>query len=104
MIISHEVCHGFDDRGIRIIFIHSRLFHKLLTNILPIFFIGRQSDGNGNLLDWWDKATVNQYVEKANCFTHQYSKYQVAENLTVLTIELIIVESLFSALSYNNLI
>jgi len=47
-VIGHEITHGFDDRG--------RLF-----------------DADGNLNDWWEKATGEEYVRRAKCIVDQYS-------------------------------
>jgi neprilysin len=49
-IIGHEITHGFDDRG-------------------------RQFDSDGNLVEWWDEATKNAYVERARCVIEQYGNY-----------------------------
>ncbi|CAL8121946.1 unnamed protein product [Orchesella dallaii] len=54
MVIGHEITHGFDDRG-------------------------RQSDGDGDLVDWWDENTVNEYTERAKCFVNQYENYTAEE-------------------------
>ncbi|XP_021963481.1 membrane metallo-endopeptidase-like 1 isoform X1 [Folsomia candida] len=54
MVIAHEITHGFDDRG-------------------------RQSDGDGNLINWWDEGTINHYVERTKCFINQYSEYTAEE-------------------------
>merc|ERR1712241_1096833 len=47
-VIGHEITHGFDDRG--------RLY-----------------DADGNLNDWWEKATGEEYVRRAKCIVDQYS-------------------------------
>jgi len=44
--------------------------------------LGRQSDGDGNLINWWDEDTVKAYVSRAECFVSQYSSY-VAEEVNV---------------------
>lgn len=49
-IIGHEITHGFDDQG-------------------------RQFDGDGNLVDWWDEATSNAYDAKAQCIVEQYANF-----------------------------
>lgn len=48
-------------------------------------FVGRQSDGDGNLINWWDEGTISNYVEKATCFINQYGEYtaEEANNLKV---------------------
>ena len=50
VVIGHEITHGFDDEG--------RLF-----------------DADGNLNDWWGKATAKQYIKRAKCIVDQYSNY-----------------------------
>lgn len=49
-IVAHEITHGFDD-------------------------VGRQFDLNGNLAEWWNNDTLNQYLAKAQCIIDQYSNY-----------------------------
>ncbi|XP_063696900.1 neprilysin-2 isoform X1 [Culicoides brevitarsis] len=49
-VIGHEITHGFDDQG-------------------------RQFDKDGNLVDWWNKATKSAYLEKAKCIIEQYGNY-----------------------------
>ncbi|KAI8430848.1 hypothetical protein MSG28_000996 [Choristoneura fumiferana] len=53
-VIGHEITHGFDDQG-------------------------RQFDKNGNLIDWWQETTKQEYLEKAKCIIDQYSNYTVKE-------------------------
>lgn len=48
-VIGHEITHGFDDQG-------------------------RQYDAEGNLNDWWEKATGEEYNERAKCIIDQYSE------------------------------
>jgi neprilysin len=49
-VIGHEITHGFDDHG-------------------------SQYNENGNLQNWWAKATEKTFIEKANCFIDQYGSY-----------------------------
>ena len=49
-MIGHEITHGFDDQG-------------------------RQYDDTGNLANWWDDATKDKFLEKANCIIWQYGNY-----------------------------
>lgn len=49
-VIGHEITHGFDDQG-------------------------RQYDFEGNLVDWWDLETQNQFLEKTQCIIEQYGNY-----------------------------
>ena len=51
-VAGHEITHGFDDEG-------------------------SQYDGEGNLVDWWERATKEKYTEKANCIKDQYGNYTV---------------------------
>ncbi|MEO8840568.1 MAG: M13 family metallopeptidase [Kofleriaceae bacterium] len=48
--IGHEMTHGFDDEG-------------------------AQFDANGNLHDWWSKATKDKFKVATKCIQDQYSKY-----------------------------
>jgi predicted metalloendopeptidase len=49
--IGHEITHGFDDEG-------------------------SQFDGNGNLRDWWSKATKQRFAEATKCVVDQYGAYE----------------------------
>lgn len=49
-ILGHELTHGFDDSG--------RMFDK-----------------NGNMVQWWSNETINEYVNRTECFVDQYSHY-----------------------------
>ena len=51
-VISHEITHGFDDSG-------------------------RQFDKTGNLIDWWEATTKENYVKRAQCIINQYKNYTV---------------------------
>ncbi|EFX85605.1 hypothetical protein DAPPUDRAFT_46047, partial [Daphnia pulex] len=54
--IGHEMTHGFDDQG-------------------------RQSDKNGNTVQWWTEKTLENYEERAQCFIDQYSNYTVLNGI-----------------------
>jgi putative endopeptidase len=49
-VIGHEISHGFDDKG-------------------------SQSDGDGNLRDWWTKEDRAKFQVKADMLTKQYDGY-----------------------------
>ena len=49
-VIGHEISHGFDDKG-------------------------SQSDGDGNLRDWWTKEDRAKFQAKADALTKQYDGY-----------------------------
>ncbi|WLI88940.1 M13-type metalloendopeptidase [Massilia sp. R2A-15] len=49
-VIGHEISHGFDDKG-------------------------SQSDGDGNLRDWWTKEDRAAFQAKADALTRQYNGY-----------------------------
>ncbi|VDK72424.1 unnamed protein product [Anisakis simplex] len=51
-VIGHEITHGFDDQG-------------------------SQFDKDGNLLDWWDQATKEQFNKRTGCIVEQYSKFSL---------------------------
>ncbi|KAJ9599169.1 hypothetical protein L9F63_010346 [Diploptera punctata] len=53
-VIGHEITHGFDDQG-------------------------RQFDKEGNLVEWWEPATKEKYLEKAKCIIEQYGNYTEEE-------------------------
>ncbi|SFL76118.1 M13 family metallopeptidase [Rugamonas rubra] len=49
-VIGHEISHGFDDKG-------------------------SQSDGDGNLRDWWSKADRANFKAKTDALVKQYNGY-----------------------------
>jgi len=49
-VIGHEITHGFDDQG-------------------------RQFDADGNLAQWWEQSTNDNYLDKAQCIIWQYGNY-----------------------------
>ncbi|CAK9294801.1 unnamed protein product [Gordionus sp. m RMFG-2023] len=51
-IISHEISHGFDNKG-------------------------RKYDEKGNLNQWWTNESIKIYEEKINCYREQYSNYSI---------------------------
>lgn len=54
VVIGHEITHGFDDKG-------------------------RQFDKDGNLMQWWNNATIKAFRERAQCIVNQYSRYKLQE-------------------------
>ncbi|ETV65211.1 hypothetical protein H257_18025 [Aphanomyces astaci] len=57
MVIGHEITHGFDN-------------------------FGRDYDGDGNKNPWWSNATNDAFKAKAQCFSDQYSNFEVRSELT----------------------
>jgi putative endopeptidase len=53
MVVGHELTHGFDDQG-------------------------AQYDALGNLVNWWEPDTENQFKQRTQCVIDQYSRYEVA--------------------------
>ncbi|XP_065358799.1 endothelin-converting enzyme 2 [Calliphora vicina] len=53
-ILGHELTHGFDDNG--------RMFDK-----------------NGNMVQWWSNETINEYINRTECFIEQYSHYYLPD-------------------------
>lgn len=53
-VIGHEITHGFDDQG-------------------------RQFNKEGNLVDWWELETKEQYLKRAECIIYQYGNYSVKD-------------------------
>ena len=44
-----------------------------IISIVPC--LGRLYDEDGNLSNWWEKETAEEYVRRANCIVDQYSSY-----------------------------
>ncbi|XP_017844671.1 endothelin-converting enzyme 2 [Drosophila busckii] len=53
-ILGHELTHGFDDSG-------------------------RRFDRAGNMVEWWSNSTINEYVNRTECFVDQYSHYYLPD-------------------------
>ena len=53
MVVGHELTHGFDDQG-------------------------AQYDAVGNLVNWWQPDTQQQFKARTQCVIDQYSQYTVA--------------------------
>lgn len=51
-VVGHEITHGFGDQG-------------------------HQFDKDGNFINWWDKKTKEQFVERTNCLIYQYGNYSL---------------------------
>ncbi|KAI4462306.1 zinc metalloprotease family m13 neprilysin-related [Holotrichia oblita] len=41
--------------------------------------IGRQFDKDGNMMQWWNNATIKAFRERAQCIIDQYSRYKIDE-------------------------
>ncbi|XP_076472675.1 neprilysin-1-like [Babylonia areolata] len=54
VVIGHEITHGFDDRG-------------------------RQYDLHGNLVQWWDNATIEAFRRRTQCMVSQYSSFKLEQ-------------------------
>jgi len=52
--LQTEITHGFDDKG-------------------------RQFDKDGNMMQWWNNATIRNFRERAQCIIDQYSRYRIDE-------------------------
>ena len=55
VVISHELTHGFDDQG-------------------------QQYNKEGNLREWWNTSSVENFRERQKCFQDQYSTYEFYGN------------------------
>ncbi|KAK2705540.1 neprilysin-2-like [Artemia franciscana] len=53
-VIGHEITHGFDDQG-------------------------RTFGPDGNLQDWWEPSTKDNYLERAQCMIQQYGNFSFPE-------------------------
>ncbi|KAK9502137.1 hypothetical protein O3M35_012728 [Rhynocoris fuscipes] len=54
VVIGHEITHGFDDKG-------------------------RQFDKDGNMMQWWNNATIREFRDRAQCFIDQYNRYKIEQ-------------------------
>lgn len=58
VVMGHELSHAFDDQG-------------------------REYDENGNMREWWNNATLQQFKSRTECIEEQYSGYHVqAQNVS----------------------
>jgi putative endopeptidase len=58
MVMGHELTHGFDNQG-------------------------KDYDGKGYLIDWWQEETVKKFNEKAACVINQYSNFEVLPGIFI---------------------
>jgi putative endopeptidase len=56
VVVGHELTHGFDDQG-------------------------AQYDALGNLVNWWQADTEQQFRQRTQCVIQQYSGYEVSGNV-----------------------
>lgn len=42
-------------------------------------YLGRMFDKSGAMRQWWTNETINEYVNRTNCFVKQYGSYYVPE-------------------------
>lgn len=40
---------------------------------------GRQFDKYGNMMQWWNNATIRAFRERTQCIIDQYSRYKIDE-------------------------
>ncbi|HEV2173851.1 MAG TPA: M13 family metallopeptidase, partial [Nitrospira sp.] len=57
-VVGHELTHGFDDEG-------------------------RQFDGKGNLVDWWNQDDAKHFEQRADCLVKQYNNFVAVDDLHV---------------------
>ncbi len=55
-VIGHELTHGFDDQG-------------------------RQFDADGNLRDWWTTQDADEFKQRADCISNEYSGFSPMEGV-----------------------
>lgn len=75
MMLTKEVTHGNIFCG----FLHfpSSIPHILLS--VGFDDKGRQFDKDGNMMQWWNNATIRNFRERAQCIIDQYSRYRIDE-------------------------
>lgn len=49
---------------------------------------GSQYNATGDLEDWWNPNTFEEYKKRARCFTHAYANYsETIQNITIKVIK-----------------
>lgn len=54
-------------------------FKLKFKNLLRRFSTGRQFDKDGNMMQWWNNATIRAFRERTQCIIDQYSRYKLDE-------------------------
>ena len=65
MVLTIEVT------GLHVTFTFSMFYFLIIWTL----FLGRLFDENGNLSNWWENATAEEYILRANCIVRQYSNF-----------------------------
>lgn len=47
----------------------------VIVNLKNLMLKGRQFDGDGNLVEWWNEETISKFEQKAKCIIEQYGNY-----------------------------
>lgn len=61
-----------------------KLYCVYLDQVINVVFrlymyLGRQFDKEGNMMQWWNNATIEAFRERTQCIIDQYSKYKIDE-------------------------
>ena len=47
-----------------------------VLSLLLVKFEGRRYDEHGNLVDWWQPSSVNEFNNRTECLVKKYSSYR----------------------------
>jgi hypothetical protein len=54
-----------------------KLYYQFKIIDLLIPFSGKQFDKKGNLIQWWDVKSLEEYNKRVECLIHQYDKFHI---------------------------
>ena len=58
-------------------YVCAEVLSSLRTSVHNYQLAGRLYDKNGIRRQWWTNASIEEFIERTQCFVQQYSKYEM---------------------------